>query len=403
MLRQYSVNHYSGNSADKPEKLPFGDFYFDEEVNRLYKYNESGVAVDITGATGESLSVQDAETLSHFTYNPVTDTLEADRSIETTLSSLYLGKQHGIHSAGENVVFTNESTGVNWFPTWQGIDKTQEYKATTRQYSELQTITETEGTVVSDFRELYPNPNSISVFGFKVKLGQALALGDIITYNVYYYNGSQTDVIGSATFEANKNGKIYEQEITVDADYEVGDLFQLDFTHPVEVHAGQIIYDEIILEDDSYLQAKESTSPNIFFQEIFTRTFTDTLLATKNDVDAIVSGSQYIGDYDADLDLPTLPDIAGGGLNGDTYRVSVSGGVYEVGDILIFNTSKDAYDHIPVKAVTQDSLAQGGLKVYDWYVKPDFVGVVSDGSALNPFSIIERMLLVLLLMVTAYS
>ena len=92
MLRQYSVNHYSGNSADKPEKLPFGDFYFDEEVNRLYKYNESGVAVDITGATGESLSVQDAETLSHFTYNPVTDTLEADRSIETTLSSLYLGK-----------------------------------------------------------------------------------------------------------------------------------------------------------------------------------------------------------------------------------------------------------------------------------------------------------------------
>ena len=282
-------------------------------------------------------------------------------------------------------MFTNESTGVNWFPTWQGIDKTQEYKATTRQYSELQTITETEGNVVSDFRELYPNPNSISVFGFKVKLGQALALGDIITYNVYYYNGSQTDVIGSATFEANKNGKIYEQEITVDADYEVGDLFQLDFTHPVEVHAGQIIYDEIILEDDSYLQAKESTSPNIFFQEIFTRTFTDTLLATKNDVDAIVSGSQYIGDYDADLDLPTLPDIAGGGLNGDTYRVSVSGGVYEVGDILIFNTSKDAYDHIPVKAVTQDGLAQGGLKVYDWYVKPDFVGVVSDGSALNPF------------------
>jgi len=82
-----------------------------------------------------SVSDEDKETLSHFRYNPVTDTLEADRSIETTLSSLYLGKQHGIHSAGENVVFTNESTGVNWSPIWLGITKTQEYKATTRQYS----------------------------------------------------------------------------------------------------------------------------------------------------------------------------------------------------------------------------------------------------------------------------
>ena len=350
----------------------------DEKVNKFWNGTEW---VSTDGRSSE----EDAATLSHFRYNPETDTLEADRSIETTLSSLYLGKQHGIHSAGENVVFTNESTGVNWFPTWQGITKTEEYKATTRTYSELQTITETEGTVVSDFRELYPNPNSISVFGFKVKLGQALALGDIITYNVYYYNGSQTDVIGSATFEANKNGKIYEQEIIVDADYEAGDFFQLNFTHPVEVHAGQVIYDEVILSDDSYLQAKESTTPNIFFQEIFTRTFTDILLATQEDISGIVSGSQYKGGYDADQDLPTLPNTAGGGLNGDIYRVSVSGGSYEVGDVLIFNEVSDSYDHIPVKAVTQDSLEQGGLKIYDWYVKPDYVGTVFNGSAHTPF------------------
>ena len=31
------------------------------------------------------------DTLSHFIYNPVTDKLEADRAIETTLNSLFLG------------------------------------------------------------------------------------------------------------------------------------------------------------------------------------------------------------------------------------------------------------------------------------------------------------------------
>ena len=60
-------------------------------------------------------------TLSHFIYNPVTDRLEADRPIETTLSSFYLGNHHRISSGGENIYFTNESSLSNYYPMWGGL------------------------------------------------------------------------------------------------------------------------------------------------------------------------------------------------------------------------------------------------------------------------------------------
>ena len=84
--------------------------------------------------------------------------------------------------------------------------------------------------------------------------------------------------------------------------------------------------------------------------------------------------------------MPTLP--TGSDALGDTYRVSVSGGIYEVGDLLIYNGT--SYDHIPVQAVTQEALSQGGLSVYDWYVKPTFVGAVSDGKAHTPYTTIQQ-------------
>ena len=49
----------------------------------------------------------DIATLAHFVYNPLTDKLEADRAIETTLNSLFLGEQHKMSSGAENIFFTN--------------------------------------------------------------------------------------------------------------------------------------------------------------------------------------------------------------------------------------------------------------------------------------------------------
>ena len=39
MLRQYTVNNYTGLDAEKPNYLPQGDFYFATDTNVLYKYN----------------------------------------------------------------------------------------------------------------------------------------------------------------------------------------------------------------------------------------------------------------------------------------------------------------------------------------------------------------------------
>ena len=130
-----------------------------------------------------------------------------------------------------------------------------------------------------------------------------LNVGDELRYNVYYYTGSQSDVIGSSAFDAGISTHIYEQVIVLETDYAIGDTINLEFTHPVEVHSGQIIYDEIrVNQEDTparFLQAKESVTPNIFFQTITNRTFEDKLLATQEDIDAIVGGSQYKGSYDA--------------------------------------------------------------------------------------------------------
>ena len=54
MLRQYTVKHYSGLSSERPETLPFGDFFYETDTEKLYKYNESKIAIEISGSEGES-------------------------------------------------------------------------------------------------------------------------------------------------------------------------------------------------------------------------------------------------------------------------------------------------------------------------------------------------------------
>ena len=60
-------------------------------------------------------------TLDHIQYNAVTDKVESDRAIETTLNSLYLGHQHKMSSGSENIYYTNLTSGDNWYPLMGGI------------------------------------------------------------------------------------------------------------------------------------------------------------------------------------------------------------------------------------------------------------------------------------------
>ena len=312
--------------------------------------------------------------------------LKSSVAVETTLDSLYFEQQHVQTSTGENMMIRNQSSGINFFPVWQAIDENSNLDTTERVYSDLQTASYNEGANYIAFRELYPNPNASSVWRFTLKSGQVLEAGSYITYNVYYYNGSQTDTIGSSTFNDNLGNRIYRKLLKIENRIEVGETLEIAFDSPVEVHSGQLIYDEITIGADNggeYFLAKESDTTNIFHRQVKYKTFTDVPIAKLSDVEAVAGSAVYKGAYDADADSPALP--TGADANGDTYRVSVSGNGKEVGDLLIYNTTTSAYDHIPVKAVTQDGIAQSSLITYDWFVKPDYVGDVKTGTAYTPF------------------
>ncbi len=240
------------------------------------------------------IDTDQAETLEHFKYNPATNKLEADKPIETTLSSLHLGEQHTVSSGGENVFFTNEHSKVNWFPAWGGVTKGQNIKASARNYSELRVKTEPSGTNYFPFRELYENPENISVFEFSLVSGQALTAGEVLRYSVSVYDGAEADEIGSGTFQSNLQHEIYEEYITLEEDLDIGATLSIKFDHPVEIHAGAVIYDQMVIESTGgYFLALEGDRVNVFAQSIEYKNFTDENLVTE---DAIENSSLEVYD-----------------------------------------------------------------------------------------------------------
>ena len=59
--------------------------------------------------------------LDHLSYDATNLKIVADRAIETTLNSLFLGEQHKMSSGSENIFFTNLSSDINFFPMWGGL------------------------------------------------------------------------------------------------------------------------------------------------------------------------------------------------------------------------------------------------------------------------------------------
>jgi len=160
-------------------------------AKELYDLLESLFFLDDTEFSD---SAQAASTLDHFIYNPVTDKLEADRPIETTLSSLYLGEQHRMSSGGENVFFTNESSQINWYPMWGGLkdmniseNKSQDgiIKPSARNYSSF-SIIELNGAVdtgVTDAINQAVIPFAVSGVGADMVIEDTIIPSDTLYYN----------------------------------------------------------------------------------------------------------------------------------------------------------------------------------------------------------------------------
>ncbi|HHZ70935.1 MAG TPA: hypothetical protein EYN54_11810, partial [Methylococcaceae bacterium] len=69
------------------------------------------------GLGGEALTPEQEATLLHFIYNPTSDLLEGDRSIQTILASLMLGDQWIISSGGDSLSINDGANGIEYFPT----------------------------------------------------------------------------------------------------------------------------------------------------------------------------------------------------------------------------------------------------------------------------------------------
>ena len=197
---------------------------------------KTALGLDVTGAT-----------LDHFKYNPVTDKLEADRAIETTLNSLFLGEQHKMSSGSENIFFTNLSSDINFFPMWGGLKD--------------QSIVANQGAsgFIPPSGRVYTDMFSLPLRGNPDPL-------TAVPYEGFNYFGINITGLGITTTAAEEidetirleyrikiNGKnVYKQVLPRNAARSsaashiyAGDVIEWFFDHPVDVRAGTNLYAEI--------------------------------------------------------------------------------------------------------------------------------------------------------------
>ena len=210
------------------------------------------MSTTLTTALSTEPSIVSLEsTINHFKYNPVTDKLEADKAIETTLNSLFLGEQHKMSSGSENIFFTNLSSDINYFPMWGGL-KDQSLVAN----QGASGFIPPSGRIFSDMFSLplRGNPDPLTSVGYS---------GD----NYFGVNISGLGITTTAAEEVDSNVKleyrieiagknVYKQVLpraaarsTAASHIYAGDVIEWFFDHPVDVRAGTTLYAEIMKVD----------------------------------------------------------------------------------------------------------------------------------------------------------
>lgn len=228
-------------------------------------------------ATGTSV---DSEVLEHLTYNEDLNQVECDVAIQTTLNTLKLGDQHEMSSGAENIFFTNNSSGVNYSPVWEGIkdQKLEEnrgkdglIKPIGRRYSDDLLGVELTGPeqdplewVVSG--RVQTVAANTSVFGIKFRTKELLPATSHLRYDIFI--GEDTTGI-----------KVYSQTIDITTDIQPETLIEWWFDHPTEGFAGTVIYTVVTEvtntgQDKPFYTSKSSTG-DFQWGESFFRTFED--------------------------------------------------------------------------------------------------------------------------------
>lgn len=175
-------------------------------------------------------------------YDRLDGIVKASRPLESTLSSILLGKQYRISSGGENVFFTNGTSKINYFPSWSGM----------RDMNILSNRTVADGILPFTGREYLmpffeaplngpPDPSVIvenqntalvgdntSGVAIEFILGEVVVPTDVLRYKFWF----GTDDSGIQAYEQAKTG------LTLG----IGDTFEWVLDHPIEILAGTDIF-----------------------------------------------------------------------------------------------------------------------------------------------------------------
>ena len=224
------------------------------------------IDTDITTLENEAavdLTANDIQTLDHFRYDAPSDKLIADRAIETTLNSLFLGEQHKMSSGAENIFFTNLGTDINFYPMWGGL-RDQSLAANQGSYGYIPPS----GRVYTDMFSvpLGGNPDPLNSMGYS---GPNYFAVNIAGLGITTVAAEQVPADQHLEYRLSVNGKqVYLQKLKDQGIIYAGQQIEWFFDHPVEIHAGTTIFAEIRKvttatdTDNGIFQVQRGQTPN---------------------------------------------------------------------------------------------------------------------------------------------
>lgn len=228
-----SVNSSHDVSFLKSELVDADGVAFTDE--ELLAFLRTNTGFNLASASGAR------ETLKHFVFNPDTNKLEADRAIETTLNSLFLGEQHKMSSGAENIFFTNLGSDINFYPMWGGL---KDQSVTANQGASG--FIPPSGRIYTDLSSttLGGQPDNTTSIGYS---GDNYFGVNIAGLGITTVSAEQVNLDVRLEYRLYVNGKqVYMQQLPKDSIIYPNDQIEWFFDHPVEIHAGTTIFAEIV-------------------------------------------------------------------------------------------------------------------------------------------------------------
>ena len=262
MIRK-TQKQFTGLRSELTPSLPYGSQFIAIDTKELFVYDEDGLPQKVAGAA-------QTDTLKHFRYDEAQDQLVADRAIETTLNSLFLGEQHKMSSGSENIFFTNLTSDINFFPMWGGL---KDQSITANQGASG--FIPPSGRVFSDMFSLplRGNPDPITSVGYA---GNNYFGVNISGLGITTTAAEDVPPTTKLEYRIEISGRnVYKQVLpraaarsSAASQIYAGDTIEWFFDHPVDVRAGTTLYAEIMKvdiatdEDLGIFQVRQGDTPN---------------------------------------------------------------------------------------------------------------------------------------------